>query len=362
MPYMNKLNSVTSRPKNAEKGRLMFLENSKINGVIAVGEYIGGVSGNILDEIKYYQEMSTPDYPIHSSYLINYQHVSNTNANDNQATYDEMMSYMEKYDTDKFKVMKALKFFFDGAVIDHQIMLSEPLKDGYVGEWNYDFNGHNMKTFVGDMIDYWKQGFDFYVHSQGDSSQLAIAHFVKELQELHTREDYIASIQHFAFSNDEFFKFVNDNNLHMQISALPLYLDVWSMWEKADLYPEKFLQQEFLRLKDVQDSENFSLSFHSDASNNPTTPLYGVYKAVTRKDISDEPIKDKTNQKIDVVTGLKAITIEAAKQNRNEAIMGSLGPGKQASFVVFDKDFVEGTSEDLRQSVSNLVMDGRVIF
>ncbi|MGR5984406.1 hypothetical protein ACUC2M_03295 [Bacillus cytotoxicus] len=77
--------------------------------------------------------------------------------------------------------MKALKFFFDGAVIDHQIMLSEPLTNGEVGKWNYDFKGHNIETFVEDFLPFWKNGYDFYIHSQGDLSQLTLAKKIKRI-------------------------------------------------------------------------------------------------------------------------------------------------------------------------------------
>ncbi|MFS0783603.1 amidohydrolase [Bacillus sp. 1P06AnD] len=362
MPFMGSFYQQVNTPEVLEEGRKKFLENAKIHGVIAVSEYMGGASAGLYPELDFYTKLATNEYPVHVSFLINFQNSLIRNENDADKTFEEIQSLLKKYDHENFKFMKALKFFFDGAVIDHQIKLSEPLTNGYSDDWNYKFLNHDIDTFVNDVKRYWENGYDFYVHSQGDESQITFAKKIKELLELYPREDYIASIQHFAFEDDEFFQFVKESDLHLQISALPRYMDVWNKWKEAGLYPDKFLTKEFLRLKDVlDDSEHFHLSFHSDAMNNPTTPLYEVYKAVTRRDINDHLINDDPSQCIDVQSGLKAITIEAAKQNRNEDQFGSLEPNKRASFVVFDNDFMNGDADLLKQPVKHLVMDGKEV-
>lgn len=363
MPYISYLAPVLYNNDNLERGKKLYLENAKVNGVIATAEYMGGGTSGIEKEIEFYKDFDQSDYPIHMSFLTNYQHVNNQFDNDNEKTFDYINQMMDKYDTANFKMMKALKFFFDGAVIDHQIMLSEPLTDGTVGKWNYDFKGHNIDTFVDDFLPFWQNGYDFYIHSQGDLSQLTLAKKLKELLDRAPRKDYKMSIQHFAFSNDEFFDFVRENNLSVNISALAAYMDIWPMWEKAGLYPKHFLTRNFLRLKDVIDDRHFELSIHSDACNMPTRPLYGVYKAVTRRDDEDKEIGDSRVQTIDVVTGIRAITIEAAKQNRNEALFGSLEKGKRASFTVFENDLLDSTNhfENLKQNVKQLIMEGKEI-
>ncbi|MGI2731898.1 amidohydrolase family protein [Bacillus cytotoxicus] len=363
MPYISYLAPILYNNDNLEKGKNLYLENAKVNGIIATAEYMGGGTSGLENEIEFYQGFSNEDYPIHMSFLTNYQHVNNQFDNDNQKTFEYIDNMMSKYDTDDFKIMKALKFFFDGAVIDHQIMLSEPLTNGEVGKWNYDFKGHNIETFVEDFLPFWKNGYDFYIHSQGDLSQLTLAKKLKELLTKAPRDDYKMSIQHFAFSNDEFFEFVRANNLSISISALPAYMDIWPMWDKAGLYPKHFLTQNFLRLKDVTDDDHFDLSIHSDACNMPTRPLYGVYKAVTRKDDTETKVKDDRPQNIDLITGIRAITIEAAKQNRNENLFGSIEPGKRASFVVFEKDLFDPKNdyENLKQNVKHLVINGTYI-
>ncbi|EMF0561712.1 amidohydrolase family protein [Enterococcus faecium] len=364
MPYISYLAPVLYNNENLEKGKQLYLENAKVNGIIATAEYMGGGTSGIEKEIEFYQNFSDENYPIHMSFLTNYQHVNNEFNNDNQKTFEYIDSMMGKYDTENFKMLKALKFFFDGAVIDHQIMLSEPLTNGTIGKWNYDFKDHNINTFVEDFLPFWKDGYDFYIHSQGDLSQLTLAKKLKDLLSRAPRDDYKMSIQHFAFSNDEFFNFVKSNNLHVNISALPAYMDIWPMWTEAGLYPEHFLTHDFLRLKDVIEDNHFSLSIHSDACNMPTRPLYGAYKAITRKDANDRKIEDDRIQNIDVISGIRAITIEAAKQNRNEMLFGSLESGKRASFVVFEKDLFETKNnyENLKQKVKNLIMNGNEIY
>lgn len=362
IPYMQGVLGALLSQEALIEGARKYLEHSKIHGTVAFSEYAGGAAAPIEKEIPFYQQLIKEEYPVQISYLIDYQSALQSQKFDEDKTFDYVKKLIKENQSEHFSVMNALKFFYDGAVIDHQIKLSEPLTNGHSDDWNYKFGEHNINTFVKDVERYWKDGFDFYVHSQGDESQLKWAEHIKELNDLHKREDYIASIQHFAFSNTEFFDYVKNNGLKMQISALPRYVDVWPMWKSVGLYPEKFLKEEFLRLKDVLNEANhFELSFHNDAQNNPTIPLYAVYKAVTRQPVDGDAIAD--GQNVDIISALKAITINAAKQNRIDSFLGSLVPEKRASFVVLDKDIVEENPEVLKDlKVAHLIMEGKSVF
>ena len=86
------------------------------------------------------------------------------------------------------------------------------------------------------------------------------------------------------------------------------------------------------------------LSLNSDAPITPANPLWYVEQVVTRntwyypklgdEDVLDMPGADE--QKIDVYTALKGITIVPAQQNQLDKHIGSIEVGKHADFVILD--------------------------
>ena len=68
----------------------------------------------------------------------------------------------------------------------------------------------------------------------------------------------------------------------------------------------------------------------------PIEPLTLVWTAVNR--IGSEGIAYSADQKIDVYTALQAVTINAARTINLEHEIGSIEVGKQANFVILDKN------------------------
>ncbi|HSN50178.1 MAG TPA: amidohydrolase family protein, partial [Bacteroidales bacterium] len=70
-------------------------------------------------------------------------------------------------------------------------------------------------------------------------------------------------------------------------------------------------------------------------------PVYGFYAAVARKDLKGMPSGGyHMEQSLTRVQALKAMTIWAAKASFGEKVRGSLEPGKDADFVVLDRDIM----------------------
>jgi predicted amidohydrolase YtcJ len=80
-----------------------------------------------------------------------------------------------------------------------------------------------------------------------------------------------------------------------------------------------------------------NLAFSSDAPVvKDFNPLMGIQNAVQR--IDSQGFTIGKNEKITVEEALKAYTINAAKANDDDEIMGSLAVGKRADFVILDKN------------------------
>ena len=86
------------------------------------------------------------------------------------------------------------------------------------------------------------------------------------------------------------------------------------------------------------------LSFGSDwpgtnASWYPTSPLLGIYAAVTRQTLGGEPVEGWfPEERVDLETALRAYTVNNAWAAGEEHLKGSLEPGKLADIVVVDRD------------------------
>jgi predicted amidohydrolase YtcJ len=110
------------------------------------------------------------------------------------------------------------------------------------------------------------------------------------------------------------------------------------------------------------------LSFGSDwpgtnASWYPTSPVLGIYAAVTRQTLEGEPAAGwYPEERVDVETALRAYTVNNAYAAGEEAEKGKLAPGFLADVVVLDRDpFVAtpGTLKDIKVLVA--VVGGRIV-
>jgi hypothetical protein len=111
------------------------------------------------------------------------------------------------------------------------------------------------------------------------------------------------------------------------------------------------------------------LSFGSDwpgtnASWYPCNPLLGIYAAATRQTLDGQPPGGWfPEERVDVETALRAYTVNNAWAAGEEAVKGTLAPGKLADLVVLDTDpFVipPARLKDLR--VLYTIVGGRIVY
>ena len=120
--------------------------------------------------------------------------------------------------------------------------------------------------------------------------------------------------------------------------------------------------------KTLQDA-GVRLSFGSDwpgtnASWYPASPVLGLYAAVTRQTLDGQPAAGWfPEERVDVETALRAYTVHNAWAAGEEAIKGTLAPGKLADLVVLDRDpfaVPPAQLKDLRVLLT--VLGGRVVY
>ncbi|MFN9645540.1 MAG: amidohydrolase [Cyanobacteriota bacterium] len=86
-------------------------------------------------------------------------------------------------------------------------------------------------------------------------------------------------------------------------------------------------------------------SNHNDFSVTPLEPMRMLQTAMTRRSRSGQVLG--ASERVDIEAALRALTIEAAWQIREEGSKGSLAPGKRADLVILDRDPTAVAPDDL---------------
>ncbi|HEY0809255.1 MAG TPA: amidohydrolase family protein, partial [Longimicrobiales bacterium] len=96
----------------------------------------------------------------------------------------------------------------------------------------------------------------------------------------------------------------------------------------------------------------------------PAEPILGIYAAVTRQTLDGKPAGGwYPEERVDLETALRAYTINNAWAADEDAIKGSLAPGKLADFVILDRnpfDVAPAAIKDIR--VLRTMVGGRTVF
>jgi predicted amidohydrolase YtcJ len=102
-------------------------------------------------------------------------------------------------------------------------------------------------------------------------------------------------------------------------------------------------------------------SNHNDYSVTPIEPMRMVETAMTRRSRTGAVLGE--SERVSVEAALRAITIEAAWQIREESSKGSLAPGKRADLVILDRDPSATAAEDLNGiTVVATYKDGQCVY
>ena len=98
--------------------------------------------------------------------------------------------------------------------------------------------------------------------------------------------------------------------------------------------------------------QNKLIAFGSDFPVEAPNPLFGFHSAVARQDAKNFPAGGyQMENAVDRKSALLAMTRWAAYANFEEQLRGSIAPGKQADFVVLDRDIMTVPNAQLRQTV-----------
>jgi predicted amidohydrolase YtcJ len=175
-----------------------------------------------------------------------------------------------------------------------------------------------------------RAGIQVNCHANGDVAIDMFLTAIERAQRLFPRADSRPKITHCTLINDELVRRMK------AVGAVPAMFTTY-----AYCNPDKFrfygdeLMQRCMAYRTLLDA-GIVAAAGSDFSPGPFSPLMGIQGMVTRTGWNGETWG--ANQRITVDEALRVNTINGAYASREEAIKGSIMPGKLADFVVLADD------------------------
>ncbi len=238
----------------------------------------------------------------------------------------EALPLPDLYESDYLKI-NTVKFFADGGLSGKTAALKGFYKnstDRGVLRLTYDF----FKPLAEKAQ---AAGFKIATHAIGDEAIDMVLKIYKDIAKDNPK-NLTHRIEHLAFPSAENLDLMRDLGIHCVTQPIFLY-------ELGPNFRQYLTPQYLDRVYPYRTvlAAKVNLAFSSDAPVvKDFNPLMGIQNAVERIDFQGHTIAE--NETIKVEEALIAYTLNAAKANDDDAIMGSLTVGKRADFVVLDKN------------------------
>lgn len=328
------LTSVFMTPRRLADGLRQLVRYLHANGVTAINE--PGIMWAVEPWELYQQILGADETPFGATFLVDARSQADAGMDPADAVADaEAQLARSAGGSGKVRLLpKAVKLFADGAIISQLMQMRSPYLDEggqpdlcHHGEWMMQ-----PEAFRAFARAYWIADWQLHIHVNGDAALDLVLDTVEECMAEHRRSDHRTVIVHFANSTEE--QIDRIAALGCIVSANPYYPVGF-----ADQYSAHGLGAEradsMVRAASVL-RRGIPLSLHSDLPMGPAAPLTLASFAVNRRTPAGRVAGP--DQRISVHDALRAVTIEAAYSWRLEAEMGSISPGKAATFTVLAED------------------------
>jgi predicted amidohydrolase YtcJ len=221
---------------------------------------------------------------------------------------------------------------------------AEHLVDGSFSErtlaWSKPFPGVSPPYYGNliesqDVLNGWvervhRAGIDVNCHANGDVAIAQMLTAVERAQKLYPRPDARPKITHCSLVNDDLVARIKAAN------AVPAAFSTYAYYnsDKFPFYGEETMKHA-MAFRSFLDA-GVPVCAGSDFSPGPFSPLMAIQAMVTRKGWDGKTWG--ANQKITVDEALRVNTLNGAHASHEEAIKGSITPGKFADYVVLAQD------------------------
>ena len=264
---------------------------------------------------------------------------------------------MKAHTGDEWIRVGALKAFVDGSLGSSTALFFEK----FISENTF---GLAMDVVLDGRLERWslaadKAGMQLSIHAIGDSANSIVLDMFERIVKQNPRWDRRFRIEHAQHIHPKDFR---------RFAALGVIASVQPYHAIDDgRWAEKRIGHE--RCKTTYPFRSFldngvKMSFGSDWTVGPLSPLLGIYAAVTRQTTDGaNPNGWFPEQKITVREAIECYTINNAYAAFEEKEKGSLSPGKLADFVILSEDILTMDLLKIKNvEVETTVVGGRTVY
>ncbi len=216
---------------------------------------------------------------------------------------------------------------------------------------------HNQEKFNEEIYDLHRRGFRIAIHGNGDRAIGSILDAYEYALSKAPREDHRHRIEHVQTATLEDL----DRMARLGVAG-SFFINHVYFW--GDRHEKVFLGAERAkRISPLADAiqRNLLFTLHSDCPVTPISPLFSVWAAVNRLTREGKVLGE--DQRIDVDTALRSMTIYGAQLNFDEENSGSIEIGKKADFAILEADPTEVNPIEIKDiSVLMTIIGGKVVY
>ncbi len=255
---------------------------------------------------------------------------------------------------DEWLRLGGLKMAIDGGTTGHTAWMYEP----FIGETTVGaFNRLDKDTLVRHLCKAQELGWDVGVHTCGDRAQDFVVDAMAEAMRKSPARDVRHSIIHGYFPSEHAMQGMAENQIGAVIQPTFIYYEGELLFRdvgeaRAHRYkPARSYLQHGIHLSASSDVE-------STVSANPFPSLYAL---ITRKNRLGQIIGP--DQGLSRLEALHTYTTAGTWLTREEALKGTLAPGKLADLIVLDQDYFKVSEESIQQiQVLLTLVGGQIVW
>jgi len=272
---------------------------------------------------------------------------------------EQSLTQLKNYKTEKMTFL-GLKTWMDGATqggnIDTHLHYRVPSFNKTKGPWRSQENSNALALLA------LQAGTGFVFHANGEQGLLsgltAVEYALDQADQLDLNIDnFSRQAIHVSLATDSAFKKMR------QLDVQPTFL-LGHLYYNGDRYLDELfgdvVHEYAFRLKSAFDA-GLKPSMHNDSPVTPTTPFLMMETAISRKTQSGRTLAPQETISID--QALAAYTRNAAIHFDMDDKVGTLEAGKEADFIIIDRNPLTTEVEELSEiQVLTSVMNGRTTY
>lgn len=275
-------------------------------------------------------------------------------------TLEKLKNFVEKgyktgFGDSHFKI-GPLKLLVDGNLGTRTAYMSEPYSDDKTQSGIPQYT----QSEIDDLVNYaTKSGIQVATHVIGDKAAKMVINALDKLPEDLKSEDLRCNLIHCQVTDQIMID--NIKKLNIIANVQPIFLNYDIHMAESRLGHERILWS--YNWKTLYNN-NVRVALGSDSPVELPDTVYGIYCAVTRKDLNGCPKGGwYPNEKLSVEEAVRGFTMGSAYASFDENVKGSIEKGKLADFIVLSDDLFEIEPSEIKNvKVLKTYIDSKLVY